>query len=169
MAQVGERSRLSLGLEPSNDMRYLEEFKNLNHSNHRKTSDETSEYNCIAWAAGRNDEVWWPIFYPTAPYNWPLGLQDDEDLDTFIKGFEFLGYEICETPDFENGFIKVAIYTDLILGLPTHMARQLDDHSGWTSKLGKLEDISHSSLAALEGGKGRGYGNATTFMKRRIG
>jgi hypothetical protein len=48
------------------------------------------------------------------------------------------------------------------------MTRQLDDHSAWTSKLGDLEDISHYTLNALEGGKGYGYGKATTFMRRRI-
>ena len=149
-------------------MRYLSEFKSLNGENHHKTSEATNRYNCIAWAAGRTDEVWWPIFYPTAPYTWPLGLQDNEDLDTFIAGFEEIGYEVCDSPDFEEGYIKVAIYTGLVLGEPTHMARQLDDHSDWTSKLGNLEDISHPSLEALEGGMGYGYGKATAFLKRRI-
>ena len=147
-------------------MKYLAMFRSLDSSNHVRTSEATEKYNCIAWAAGHTDEVWWPIYYPTAPYTWPLGQQDNEDLDTFIAGFETIGYERCESPDFEEGYIKVAIYTDLVLGLPTHMARQLNDHSAWTSKLGDLEDISHSSLDALEGGKGFGYGRATAILKR---
>jgi hypothetical protein len=65
-------------------MQYLAEFKSLNSANHIKTSEASKEYNCIAYAAGRLDQIWWPIYYPTAPYSWPLGQQDDEDLDTFI-------------------------------------------------------------------------------------
>lgn len=149
-------------------MQYLAEFKSLNSANHTKTSEATKEYNCIAYAADRLDQIWWPIYYSTAPYSWPLGQQDDEDLDTFIAGFEAIGYELCESADFEEGYVKVAIYIDLVLGMPSHMARQLDDHSAWTSKLGDLEDISHYSLNALEGGKGFGYGKATTFMRRNI-
>ncbi|NEQ82716.1 MAG: hypothetical protein F6K26_21480 [Moorea sp. SIO2I5] len=41
----------------------------------------------------------------------------------FIKVFETLGYVICETPDLEKKYQKIAIY--LLNDQPTHFARQL--------------------------------------------
>ena len=46
---------------------------------------------------------------------------------------------------------------------PTHAARQLE--SGlWTSKCGKLQDIQHETLQAIEGGL---YGHPAVFLQRR--
>lgn len=36
------------------------QFPSLADLGFSKTSPATSSYNCIAWAAGRTDEWWWP-------------------------------------------------------------------------------------------------------------
>lgn len=48
--------------------------------------------------------------------------------------------------------------------LYTHVARQLTDGK-WTSKLGQLEDIVHSTVDAIAGSD---YGEVIQFMKRHL-
>ena len=57
------------------------------------------------------------------------------------------GYHECDNADFEDGYEKVAIYADATG--PSHMARSLPNGK-WTSKIMKMEDIEHATLAALE-------------------
>ena len=64
--------------------------------------------------------------------------------------------------DLEPGYEKVCIYTSDD-GSPQHVARQLASGT-WTSKIGSLEDIEHSTVAALEG---KEYGTAKVIMKRK--
>ena len=71
------------------------------------------------------------------------------------------GFEDCPDAVAENGFEKIAIYTDPD-GEPQHIARQLPNGL-WTSKLGDDCDIQHNTLRGLEGDN---YGRATCFMKR---
>jgi hypothetical protein len=86
--------------------------------------------------------------------------------DAFIKAYGTLDYELCDSAVLEPGLEKTAIFGNLNLdGLlePTHAA--LQPVSGeWTSKLGKLEDIRHVTLGAVEG---RLYGTAMFYMGRR--
>lgn len=124
------------------------------------TSEPTEQYNCIAWAAGQTDRPWWPIPYQ-APYYWPEEAEE-EDLETFIKGFGCLGYVVCQSRELEVGFEKVALYVDEN-GDPCHMARQLSCGK-WTSKCGGLEDITHT-LEGLEGPFPL-YGKVACIMKR---
>lgn len=120
------------------------------------TSPETSRYNCIAWAAGRDDRWWWP---DPPPYSyWPEEPRE-LSLSAFIRVFGNFGYEICDTTSLENGFEKVAIY--IKDDLPTHMARQLES-GDWTSKCGDFEDIRHT----LDGLEHSDYGVVTVIMKR---
>lgn len=58
---------------------------------------------------------------------------------------------------------KVAIYADQ-RGIPTHMARQLENGM-WTSKCGELEDIEHETLEALQGFL---YGSPIQFLSKPI-
>ncbi|MFB2892084.1 hypothetical protein ACE1CI_03960 [Aerosakkonemataceae cyanobacterium BLCC-F50] len=131
-------------------------FPNLRKTGYKKTSDQTAQYNCIAWVAGVKDRPWWPI--NQKPYYWPLEPRI-ESLESFIEAFKTLGYEICDNGDLEVGYEKVAIYTDE--GEPTHMALQLDTGE-WTSKCGDWEDITHT----LEGLEGDFYGKVSIFMRR---
>jgi len=141
----------------------LEDFKCCSD---RTTDLPNGGYNCIAWAAGKKDNWWWPSDIAGAAH-WPKGLPkeptDQETVVNFIKAFETEGYSVCENADFEDGFEKIAIYVNPA-GRPLHAARSLP--SGvWTSKLGKGEDIEHKTLEVIEG---INYGKATFFLKRSI-
>jgi hypothetical protein len=75
--------------------------------------------------------------------------------------FRFLGYETCDSREYEPGFEKIAIYVKESSG--EHVARQLS--SGlWTSKCGDYEDITHT-LDALENSD---YGTVAVLMKRAL-
>lgn len=104
-----------------------------------KASPETTDYNCISWAAEDTSQCWWPdkmgIGY------WPEGVPRDETLDSFIAAYRSIGYEVCNDSMPEVGYKKVAIYVDT-KRKPTHAARQLVDEN-WTSKLGPSFDIEH--------------------------
>ena len=76
------------------------------------------------------------------------------------------GYQPCQSDQLEPGYEKVAIYVDST-GTPTHMARQLSSGT-WTSKLGRHEDIEHTTLAQLEGEGEDTYGVAYQILKRPI-
>lgn len=134
-------------------------FASLQPSNYRIASEETQEYNCVAWAAAENHRWWWPIAPPFS--YWPAGIEREVTLACFVKAFMALGYEQCEDDQLETGYEKVAIYVDP-KGTPKHMARQI--HSGqWTSKLGMLEDIEHETLEALGG---TSYGRVSVILRR---
>jgi len=89
----------------------------------------------------------------------------EESIEAFISAYQTIGFSVCDSPDYENDFEKIAIFVDQ-LGTPTHAARQLDKTT-WTSKLGSSFDISH----AFDGVSGDGipkknYGKPKVFMKR---
>ncbi len=134
-------------------------FPDLVNEGYEITSPATTEYNCIAWAAGEDQMWWWPDVM-NIEY-WPENVQRIESLENFINAYGTLGYLVCNTEKYEEGFEKVAIFTKN--GEPTHAARQLPGGE-WTSKLGDLEDISHS----LKGVEGNWYGEVTVIMKRHI-
>jgi len=117
----------------------------------RETSPATTDYNCIAWAAGDTKRWWWPN--PALTYYWPVGAPRTLTLDAFARAYSALGYEPCANSNLEADFEKVAIYVDSA-DRPTHAARQLPD-GRWTSKLGNLIDIEHANLECLRGLYGR--------------
>jgi hypothetical protein len=90
---------------------------------------------------------------------WPAGEQPD-NLESWVAGYGLLGYQPCDSPLFEEGLEKLAIYTDAFG--PSHVARQCAN-GYWTSKMGKMEDIEHT-LAGLENGK---YGRVAVILVRR--
>lgn len=118
----------------------------LNPTNHRVTSPRKSRYNCIAWAAGSEDEWWSPV----QRYYWPADVPREQTVEAFEKAFVTLGYEECADGSLEEGWEKIAIFAkntgDTARLLPTHVARQLQD-GRWTSKLGTLEDIERKRSA----------------------
>lgn len=134
-------------------------FPNLVMSEYQVKSDETPEYNCIAWAAGDSSRWWWP-----SPFSyWPAEAPQEVTLEGYRAVFEQMGYEECATDELEPGFEKVAIYLDTD-GSPTHAAKQLGNGS-WASKLGSWEDIEHPTLHALEG-IGLAYGTVALILRR---
>jgi len=133
-------------------------FPRLKTSSYKITSPFDDSYNCIAWAAQETQRKWWPdtmgIGY------WPIGVVREETLQAFISAYATVGFKPCDSGEVEDGFEKVAIFTDGG-GEPTHAARQLPS-GRWTSKLGDLQDIEHD----LDGVAGTHYGHAKVFLKR---
>jgi hypothetical protein len=136
-------------------------FPGLQATGYEIKSPQSTAYNCIAWAAGESHRLWWPSSAPSDAY-WPAAIDREETIEAFVRAFQILGYEPSESDELEVAFEKVALYVDSTL-TPTHMARQLE--SGvWTSKIGiALEDIDHTTLAALEGDR---YGAVVRILKR---
>jgi hypothetical protein len=121
------------------------QFPHLRIDRYSVTSPETPDYNCIAWAVHDTERWWWP-----SPYSyWPDQAPEEATLEAFVRAFQILGFEPCDDDALEEGIEKVAIYTDS-QGVPTHGARQLPN-GRWTSKLGELQDIEHTSPHDLEG------------------
>lgn len=135
----------------------LQQFPRLTEHNHRVSSPETGDYNCVAWAAGDTGRWWQPGVY------WPSQAPTGEyDLTILQQMFAALGYEICADAAVDAGFEKVALYaTNLFY---THAARQLPNGK-WTSKLGRAEDIEHDTPDDVAGGV---YGEVLRFMKRPV-
>ena len=117
-------------------------FPQLRASDFRITSRRTPLYNCIAWAAGSNDD-WWEY---RRGYTWPNAPREASG----GCGAAFPGPRFCEKP--RRGRVpassEVAIYGDA--DGYTHAARQLPN-GRWSSKIGRLQDIEHVTLANLTG------------------
>jgi hypothetical protein len=140
-------------------------FPNLRNEFFEPVSEDSDEYNCIAWAADVVDDRWWPHPNPADGF-WPIPWRAEEQ-DCFVEAFRVDGnYEPCGT-DFslEPGYEKVALYVDAN-DKPTHMARQLSS-GRWTSKVGVLGwDIVHETVHGVEGNE---YGRAVLALRRRTG
>ena len=94
-----------------------------------------------------------------------LEANPDFGVQTYRKVLIEIGYKECDSGEFENQNLKIALYT--VNNEVRHLARQLDNGL-WTSKLGNLQDIEHS-LESLEGGDGSyEYGQVTHFFKRLV-
>lgn len=152
-------------------------FPQLRRDEYSKTSCEDTHYNCIAHAACKDDNWWWPVEGAVEGVYWPVGVDPKETIEAFILAYETVGYEVFPTQsrELEAGLEKIAIYEapdpdDNGKIKPSHAARQLPDGS-WTSKLGDWEDIEHRTLEALETGddeahQGLGYGKVAVIMQR---
>jgi len=134
------------------------------------TSDHTASlgdvnYNCIAWAAHQEPSAWW---WPDDQSYWPDWATREVTVTAFREVFAWLGYKPCQSSKLERGFEKVALFVGKD-DKPKHMARQLPDGS-WTSKMGALWDIRHTSLKVLEQAAKPGadyhYGKAQFFFRR---
>lgn len=83
-------------------------------------------------------------------FSWPDTVPEPEgpaDLDCYLALFRHWGFEECATPDFEDGFLKIAIYAN---GDEfEHVAKQLPS-GAWSSKGGPLYDFKHAALSALD-------------------
>ena len=133
-------------------------FSRISTTDFEVTSPRTTQYNCIAWAAGCDDRWWWP-----GGLYWPNGVERESTVAAFIKAFGSKGYTPCESPDFDPYFEKVALYVG-IDGLVTHAALQKGDGT-WTSKLGQQWDITHE-LEALCGFGLYEYGQVGQILRR---
>ena len=128
------------------------------------TSENTRNYNCIAWALGRTDCWYWPPLDNDEPEDdeyWPKGAPNGTSIEAFIIAMNLEGFEKCHDAKPEEGYTKIALYQKN--GECTHAAR-LCKNGMWTSKMGPLHDIQHSSAESVEGDF---YGNIHCYMKRK--
>ncbi|MBY0513860.1 MAG: hypothetical protein K2P78_08100 [Gemmataceae bacterium] len=115
-------------------------------------------YNCVAWAAGVTDAVWWPA---DPDGYWPPGVPDELTVDAVVAALATtVGYAPCPDGGYEPGFEKAAVYARG--GVPTHVARQLAG-GRWSSKLGRDCTVSHATPGGVEGAV---YGSAAAFLRR---
>jgi hypothetical protein len=138
-------------------------FPLLNAENCTITSNVSTRYNCIAWAAGDSGRWWWPD--PLESYYWPSDVPREETIEAFLRAYATLGYAECPDASLEPGFQKIALFAKSYSGeslKPTHAALQLPS-GRWTSKLGALQDVDHENLVALQG---PAYGIAVRYLKR---
>src|SRR3974390_1279789 len=85
-------------------------FPSLARDGYRKTSDESIEYNCIAFAGDDDTEMWDPD--ETSGRYWPQdGVPRGLSLENFVKLYEVeCGYKPCDNGHLEEGFEKIAIF-----------------------------------------------------------
>lgn len=135
-------------------------FPKIKDAGYKVISPKDEKYNCIAWAAGRNDV----FINPDPDYFWPPDLPYSTKLEVIIKLYEAYGYVTCDDEKYEEGFEKIAIYVTQNTDNVTHAARQMKS-GRWTSKLGSYKDIEHNRLDGLTGSD---YGIVAKIMKKKI-
>ena len=107
-------------------------------------SDESFNYNCLAFALGDHSQWWEP---PMAPGQyWPPGFSDDVSIQTVEKIIRVHGYtkelELDSMPETE----AIAIY-----GIGGEWAHFAKFSSGkWKAKLGWGHDVQGVSLSDME-------------------
>ena len=87
-----------------------------------------------------------------------------DTLQAFLTTFASLGFEPCLDGEFEPGWGKIAVYTDS-QKMFTHVAIQLPEARIWSSKMGRWEDISRTTIDAIEG---HTCGSANQFLRRPL-
>ena len=133
-------------------------------------------YNCIAWAVHDTTRWWEPD--PMNLHYWPAGVPRRYTIDAYTKAYETLGYEICDNPNVEANYEKIALYKNSS-DFPTHASRQKSIDQ-WTSKLGQSFDVEHSffdtwddlllkpHLIVAEVGSTFDYGTLARILKKKI-
>lgn len=138
------------------------ELPNLTHNNCEVKSPATKRYNCLAWAAGENFRWWWPD--PMGKDYWPPGIARSETVQGFLLAYGTLRFSLCFDGTLEAGIQKLAIYGKGQVGaeVPTHASLQLENGQ-WTSKIGRFEDIDHTTASVVDGPI---YGHVICYLAR---
>lgn len=135
----------------------------LRPDNYKWASQATGRYNCLAFA-NDSDRKWWEPGLFGGRFDWPA-----EDIPNTLEGwvtiFSRQGYELTSNREIEPGFEKVAIYVDQ-KDFDLHVAKS--NGVVWKSKLGRYQDIEHSSLDLLEGHQAWEYGIVERILRRPI-
>ena len=124
-------------------------------------SDPDGNYNCIAFAAGRQDQWWCPG--PGVGRYWPPGVPEEPSISAGIAAFRSIGYRECSNGALVAGYEKVALFAKR--GEFLHAARQEPATGMWLSKLGQYHDIAHRNVVDVGG---ESYGEPVCFMRRRL-
>ena len=148
----------------------LENFPLLNSDNSTVTSPVSEAYNCLSWAVEVDCKSYWPDggedIVQEPAVEWPEGIPNEESIEAFVAFFRLFGYELCDGPEFEIGFVKVVIFVDH-RDTPTHACRQVPSKGTWTSKMGvEGVDIELDDLSCIEGHAY--YGAAKVYMKKAV-
>ena len=139
-------------------------FPKLNSDPHFKiTSENTTDYNCIAWAMGFDDR-WVEPPSPHKPSDgrsvwWPVNARSDMSYEALISAFQEVGFKICTETNVHEGYDVVVLYGDG--GIWTHASRIIslnEEHS----KFGESWDGIHGRQMF----DGTSYGNPYAYMKR---
>jgi hypothetical protein len=138
-------------------------FPKLHSGNYKHTSPATGRYNCVAFA-NDHERKWWQSDRPGGMFYWPPKTPDT--IEGWVAIFTRQGYLPTASREIEPGFEKIAIYVDLSDMSPSHVAKS--NGKVWKSKLGRLQDIEHSSLDPLEGDNGYEYGIVDRILKRKL-
>ena len=133
-------------------------FPNLASEGFEIVGEPTTEYNCIAYAAGDTDNGWWP----DEDDYWPPWATMDNRMESLEEAFAGLEYELCDDSIAEEGYQKVALYG--FQGRFEHAALQMPNGL-WRSKMGPGPVIEHRSPESLSGGP---YGEVHRFMCRPL-
>jgi hypothetical protein len=138
-------------------------FPRLRCAEHRITSAPVDDYNCVAWIERDLKNLWDPDFYWPREVE-PPPIDTQEDLPYYLGLFEWLGFERCDGPELEPGYLKIAVYATA--NEFHHVAKQLPS-SAWSSKGGvDLHDFRHADLDPLDGTKVWKGASAVVFMRR---
>jgi hypothetical protein len=82
-------------------------------------------------------------------------------VEALIKAYATVGFSVSAAGSLQPDTDKIALYAKDAVKYQ-HAARQLKD-GRWSSKLGKLEDITHDSPDALANA---GYGGVVGYLER---
>jgi hypothetical protein len=137
------------------------------------TSASSPDYNCISWAYGVSDLwIWPPCEYESESLSvlhyWPVGILDSSEVSVFISLFASLGYVLCDSSRHESGYERISLHVYRGTTICTHASRELVEYpyaGMWTSKLGKWNDIRHSSPYVFDGSE---YGAVHCIMRRAV-
>jgi len=117
-------------------------------------------FNCVAWAVGVVDALWWPA---DPDGYWSPGVPDELTVAAMAAALGTVGYVPCAGGDLEPGFEKAAVYARS--DVPTHVARQSAD-GRWSSKLGRDCVVGHATPGGVEGAV---YGSVVAYLRRPTG
>jgi hypothetical protein len=137
---------------------FFDDFPRLDRST-KGVSQDTWQYNCIAFALGFDNNWWWPR--PEGDTYWPPGRPRKSTIAEFACVFSSEGYQRCDNGSPEKGYQKIALYAKG--DSPEHAARQETD-GRWKSKCGGNVDIVHR----LEDLEGPCYGKVVQFFRRPV-
>ena len=129
-------------------------------TNFKVNSPCTGVYNCIAFAMGLTDR--WVDTFSAPGHWWPPIAERSESKESLIKAFEYMGYEICDAADIEDGYEKVVLFCKDDSW--THAAKIIAngvEHS----KFGIGWDAIHSGNHIFQGSS---YGDEYAYMKRKV-
>lgn len=123
------------------------------------TSNPDEGYNCLAYAAGIEDEWWDPLSGV-----WPDDIGPEDTIANLVLVYKRHGFVEHDGPLPLDDHEIIAIYGEEEENGAFYHAAKLRSDGRWGSKMGPDDDLAHNTLHAIEGEE---YGKAVVFMKRK--